>query len=71
MSGKRPVFLRDATGLVRELGFRDHFLMSQGMVLLINGFVTTVLFAPYFFPGANLYVDFAVGGIPPFCMAYV
>lgn len=45
--------------------------MSQGMVLLINGFVTTVLFAPYFFPGANLYVCFAIGGIPPLCMAYV
>ena len=41
------------------------------MVLLINGFVATVLFAPYFFPGANLYVDFALGGIPPLCMAYV
>jgi len=65
------VFLREATGLVRALGFRDHFLLSQGMVLLINGFVTTVLFAPYFFPGANLYVAFAIGGIPPICMAYV
>jgi len=70
-AAKRPVFLREATGLVRALGFRDHFLMSQGMVLLINGFVATVLFAPYFFPGANLYVAFALGGIPPFCMAYV
>ncbi|MGO9644175.1 MAG: APC family permease [Candidatus Bathyarchaeia archaeon] len=70
-SAKRPVFLREATGLVRALGFRDHFFMSQGMVLLINGFVATVLFAPYFFPGANLYVAFALGGIPPFCMAYV
>ena len=70
-SGKRPVFLREATGLVRALGFRDHFLMSQGMVLIINGFVATVLFAPYFFPGANLYVDFALGAIPPICMAYV
>jgi basic amino acid/polyamine antiporter, APA family len=57
--------------LVRELGFRDHFLISQGIVLIINGFVTTVLFAPYFFPGANLYAVFALGGIPPFCMAYV
>jgi len=70
-AAKRPVFLREATGLVRALDFKDHFLMSQGMVLLINGFVTTVLFAPYFFPGANLYVCFAIGGIPPFCMAYV
>jgi len=68
---KHPVFVREATGLVRALGFRDHLLISQGIVLLINGFVTTVLLAPYFFPGANLYVDFALGGIPPFCMAYV
>lgn len=65
------VFARDATGLVRELGFRDHLLISQGIVLIINGFVTTVLFAPYFFPGANLYAVFALGGIPPLCMAYV
>jgi amino acid transporter len=57
--------------LVRELGFRDHFLISQGIVLIINGFVTTVLFAPYFFPGANLYAVFALGGVPPFCMAFV
>jgi amino acid transporter len=70
-SEKRAVFVREATGLVRALGFRDHLLISQGIVLLINGFVTTVLLAPYFFPGANLYVDFALGGIPPFCMAYV
>jgi len=69
-AGKK-VFARDATGLVRELGFRDHLLISQGIVLIINGFVTTVLFAPYFFPGANLYAVFALGGIPPLCMAYV
>jgi len=56
---------------VRELGFRDHLLISQGIVLIINGFVTTVLFAPYFFPGANLYAVFALGGVPPLCMAYV
>ena len=30
-----------------------------------------MLFAPYFFPGANLYAVFALGGIPPLCMAYV
>jgi APA family basic amino acid/polyamine antiporter len=65
------VFTRDATGFVKELGFADHFLISQGIVLIINGFVATVLFAPYFFPGANLYIDFALGGVPAICMAYV
>ena len=65
------VFARDATGFVKELGFLDHFLISQGIVLIINGFVATVFFAPYLFPGANLYVDFALGGIPALCMAFV
>src|ERR1700724_2213464 len=65
------VFTRDATGFVKELGFGDHFLISQGIVLIVNGFVATVFFAPYFFPGANLYIDFALGGVPAICMAYV
>jgi len=68
---QRKVFVRDATGLVRELGALDHFLISQGIILLINGFIPTALLAPYFFPGANLYVVFALGGVPAFCMAYV
>jgi amino acid transporter len=40
-------------------------------VILINGFIPTALFAPYFFPGANLYYVFALGTIPALCMAYV
>ena len=70
MSSKQ-VFVRDATGLVRELGLTDHFLISQGIVILINGFIPTALFAPYFFPGANLYIVFALGAVPALCMAYV
>jgi amino acid transporter len=56
---------------VKELGLRDHFLISQGIVILINGFIPTALFAPYFFPGANLYIVFALGAVPAICMAYV
>ena len=67
----RQVFVREATGLVRELGFFDHFFISQGIVLLTNGFVATVLFATFYFPGANLAIVFALGAVPAALMVYV
>jgi APA family basic amino acid/polyamine antiporter len=67
----RPVFVRDATGLVRGLTFSDQFALSQSLVLILNGFVPTVVFAPYFFPGANLPVVFLLGTIPALALAAV
>lgn len=67
----KQVFVREATGLVRELGFLDHFLISQGIILLTNGFVATVLFATFYFPGANLAIVFALGAVPASVMVYV
>jgi basic amino acid/polyamine antiporter, APA family len=64
-------FVRDATGLVRSLGFLDQFLMSQSIVNPVLGFVLTALYAPYFFPGAYLPLVFVLGSIPAFAMAYV
>ena len=71
MSGSKPVFVRDATGLVRELGFLDQFVLSQAIIVMLNGFVLTALFAPYFFPGAHLGLVFLLGSIPAFAMAAV
>jgi APA family basic amino acid/polyamine antiporter len=65
------VFVRDATGLVRTLSFTDQFLMSQGLINVLNGFALTVLFAPFFFPGANIPLVFLVGCIPVFGMSVV
>ena len=67
----RPVFLRDATGLVRSLGFLDQFVISQGITAIIIGFIFTALYAPYFFPGADLRIVVILGTIPALAMAYI
>jgi len=64
-------FAREATGLVRTLGFLDQFIVSQAIIVVVNGFVLTFLFAPVFFPGANLALVFTLGSIPAFAMSYV
>jgi APA family basic amino acid/polyamine antiporter len=64
-------FARDATGLVRTLGFLDQFIISQAIIVLVNGFVLAFFFAPYFFPGANMALVFALGSIPAFAMSFV
>ena len=69
MSGSRPVFTRDATGLVRNLGFTDQFLLSQCMMNPIVGYVLTPLYASYFFPGAYLPAVYLIGAIPAFALA--
>lgn len=71
MSDSKRVFVRDATGLVKELGFLDQFVLSQAIIVILNGFVLTALFAPYFFPGAHLGLVFLLGSIPAFAMAVV
>jgi len=61
---KRPIFVRDATGLVRQLGFTDSLIISLGCINILGGFVLTVLSAPFFFPGANVLLVFMLGAIP-------
>jgi amino acid transporter len=65
------LFVREATGLVKELGFFDQFIISQAIINILGGFVLTALFAPYYFPGANLSVVFALGSVPALAMAFV
>jgi amino acid transporter len=71
LENQAKTFAREATGLVRTLGFTDQFIISQAIIVLVNGFVLTFLFAPVFFPGANLALVFALGSIPAFAMSYV
>jgi APA family basic amino acid/polyamine antiporter len=60
------LFVRNATGLTKSLGFLEQFLISQSPVNYINGVVFTFLYAPYVFPGANLVIVFLLGAIPAF-----
>jgi len=61
---KKALFVRDATGLVRSLGFSDTLIISLGTINILGGFVLTVLSAPFFFPGANVLLVFMLGAIP-------
>lgn len=64
MSGSHPkVFVREATGLVRELGFYDSFLLNMAVVNVAGGLAYDVL-QLFFFPGASLPLVFLLGGIP-------
>ena len=67
----KQVFVRQSTGLVRSLSFFDQFIVSQSIIIFLNSFVLTALFAPFFFPGANLIIVFALGAVPAFAMAAV
>ncbi len=67
----KKLFVRDATGLVRNLSFVDQFIISQAIINILGGFVLTALFAPFYFPGANLSVVFALGSVPAIAMAAV
>jgi basic amino acid/polyamine antiporter, APA family len=71
MASTQGIFVRQSTGLVRSLGFFDQFIISQSIIIFLNSFVLTSLYAPIFFPGANLIVVFALGSIPAFAMAGV
>jgi basic amino acid/polyamine antiporter, APA family len=71
LAGSQKTFVRDATGLVRNVGFLDQFLMSQSIVNPVVGFVLVTLFAPVVFPGAYLPLVFLLGSIPAFAMAII
>jgi amino acid transporter len=62
----RPLalFTREATGLVRQLGFLDQLIISLGTINIMGGFVLTMISAPFFFPGANMVAVFMLGAIP-------
>jgi basic amino acid/polyamine antiporter, APA family len=70
LAASKP-FVRDATGLVRSFSFLDQFLISQAITQWLGGAVSAVVFAPYFFPGANLTLVFALGAVGAVPLAVV
>jgi APA family basic amino acid/polyamine antiporter len=57
-SGSPRVFMRNATGLVRELSPFDAFNLVFSAVLIPVGITQMLSFAPTFWPGANILVSF-------------
>src|SRR5947209_2008968 len=63
VSGSNPqggstMFVRNATGLVRELSPFDAFNLVFSAVLIPVGITQAMSFAPTFWPGANVLVSF-------------
>lgn len=63
---KKRLFAREATGLVRELGFLDQLIMSISTMNPLGAFVLTTLGISFFFPGSNLLLVFLIASIPAF-----
>src|SRR5260370_17089828 len=58
VSGSTSVFIRNATGLVRELSLFDAFNLVFSAVLIPVGITQVLSFAPTFWPGANVLLSF-------------
>jgi len=58
VSGSTTLFVRNATGLVRELSPFDAFNLVFSAVLIPVGITQVFSFAPTFWPGANVLVSF-------------
>jgi basic amino acid/polyamine antiporter, APA family len=56
----RPFFVREATGLIRELSWFDTFLCGFGILNVALGLVQAFAYAPYVFPGSNMAVAFII-----------
>ena len=59
-AGGKGFFVRDATGLVRELSWFDTFLCGFGILNVGLGLVQAFAFAPFVFPGANIPIAFII-----------
>src|SRR5437870_1043721 len=71
MGQPTKLFVREATGLVRDLGLIDQYLISQAALNWLPSLPLVALLAPYFFPGAYLPAVAALGSIPAFALAFV
>lgn len=56
----KSFFVRDATGLVRELSWFDTFLCAFGILNVGLGLVQVFAYAPFVFPGANIPIAFII-----------
>jgi len=54
------LFVREATGLVREMSWFDTFLCGFGILNVALGLVQAFAYAPYVFPGSNMAVAFII-----------
>ncbi len=61
--GSVPVFARQATGLVREIGPWRAFLLTFGWMNLGSGAATLFAFALFMYPGAQLWIPLTLGMI--------
>jgi len=69
--GGVKLFIRESTGLVRELSFWDQLIIALGIINITGGFVLTMIVAPFAFPGSNMIWVFVLGAIPAFVIAWV
>lgn len=60
MKVKAPVFIRDATGLVRSLSAFDLFNLAYGQIMPAVGIVFIVSFSPFAFPQSNMFLAFLI-----------
>ncbi len=65
------MFRRGATGLVRELGLLDMFVIAMANINIVGGFVIDLVLAPSFFPGASLAGIFLIAAIPGIALVVI
>ncbi len=70
-SNSTPLFVRNATGLVRELSPFDAFNLVFSAVLIPVGITQLFSFAPTFWPGANILVSILLAIPLVFCFGIV
>jgi APA family basic amino acid/polyamine antiporter len=56
----KSFFVREATGLVRELSWFDTFLCAFGILNVGLGLVQAFVYAPFVFPGGNIPIAFII-----------
>jgi len=64
-------FIRNATGLVREMSWFDSFVVGFALLNVMLGLTETFAFAPYVFPGASVAIAFVIGGVFALVLGYV
>lgn len=64
-------FVRNATGLVREMSWFDSFVVGFGILNIMLGLAETFAFAPYVFPGASVAIAFVIGGVFALAIGYL
>ena len=69
--GGRDLFVRNATGLVRELSAFDAFNLVFSAVLIPVGITQVMGFTPQFWPHANMLVSFAIATPLVLCFGLV